>query len=245
VWSRYPRNALLKQHARAGPVSAWLGERVPNFKTPVSKFYNKLFGQGRLVVAAAFAFWLCVISASALWMTRYSNIPGPAAHVPVLWPAQSAIALARSNSTLVMFAHPHCPCTQASLNELEILMTRCQGHITAHVLFLKPAGLTGSWTQTMFWRKAAAISGVRVEMDSNGTEARWFGAKTSGDTVVYGADGRLLFHGGLTISRGHEGDNPGLSAIIALSQANPAETSQTPVFGCSLFATQCANERLP
>ena len=178
-------------------------------------------------------------------MNRYSNIPGPTENAPGQWPAQSIIALARTNSTLVMFAHPHCPCTQASINELEILMARTQGRITAHVLFLRPAGLPASWTQTSFWRQAAAIPSVTVEVDNDGVEARRFGSGTSGDTIVYGADGCLMFHGGITISRGHEGDNPGLSAIIAHSQDRPGERIQTPVFGCSLFATQCSAKGLP
>jgi hypothetical protein len=191
------------------------------------------------VAMAAFAVWFCVISVGALWMTRYSYIPGPEENVPSRWPVRSTIALARTNSTLIMFAHPHCPCTRASVNELELLMARTRGRISAHILFLRPADLPASWTETSLWREAAAISGVAVQMDTDGAEGRRFHAETSGDTMVYGADGRLLFHGGITISRGHEGDNPGLSAIVALSQNGSVETTQTPVFGCSLFATQC------
>jgi hypothetical protein len=206
---------------------------------PELKLHNKSGGRGRGVALAAFAVWLCAISGGTVWMTRHSNIPGPDGDVPALWPAQSTIALARTNSTLVMFAHPRCPCTRASINELEVLMARTQGRISAHVVFLRPAELPATWTETSLWRQAAAIPGVTVQMDINGAEARRFGSGTSGDTMVYAADGRLLFHGGITISRGHEGDNPGLSAISALSQSRTVETAQTPVFGCALFSTQC------
>src|SRR5260370_36905985 len=156
------------------------------------KLQNKTVGRGRAPVLVAFGLWLCVMSAGALWMNRYSNIPGPTENAPGQWPAQSIIALARTHSPLVMFVHPHCPCTQASLSELEILMARMQGRITAHVLFLKPPGLPASWTQTSFWRKAAAIPGVTVEVDSDGAEARRFGSETSGDTIVSGPDGCLM-----------------------------------------------------
>jgi hypothetical protein len=206
---------------------------------PEIKPHNKTSRRGRAIALAAFAVWLCGISAGALWMSRYSNIPGPEGKFPAKWPAQSTIGLARTNFTLVMFAHPHCPCTRASVNELEHVMARAQGRISAHVLFLRPREMPASWTETALWRYAAAIPGVEVQMDSGGAEARRFGSATSGDTMVYAADGRLLFHGGITISRAHEGDNPGLSAIVALSQSGPVEATQTPVFGCPLFTTQC------
>ena len=191
------------------------------------------------MASAAFAVWLCGMFAGALWMTRYSNIPGPVANAPAHWPAHTAIVLSRTNSTLVMFAHPHCPCTQASVSELERLMARTQGQISAYVLLLKPAELPAGWTDTALWRRASLIPGVTMKVDTDGAEARRFGAETSGDTVVYGADGHLLFHGGITVSRGHEGDNHGLSAIVALSQKRPVRIAQTPVFGCSLFANEC------
>jgi hypothetical protein len=212
---------------------------IPNFLMSEFKLDNKTGGRGRRVWSVAFAIWLCGVAAGALLMTRLSSIPGPDANAPAHWPAQSAIVLSRTNSTLVMFAHPHCPCTRASISELERLMARTQGRISAHVLLLKPAELPAGWTDTALWRRASLIPGVTVQVDTDGVEARRFGAETSGDTVVYGGDGRLLFHGGITISRGHEGDNHGLSAIVALSRSRSVRIAQTPVFGCSLFATEC------
>ncbi|HWW03555.1 MAG TPA: hypothetical protein VNZ64_27880 [Candidatus Acidoferrum sp.] len=205
-----------------------------------SKASNKTVGgRRRLMTLAAFAVWLLAMTAAAVWMTRYTGIPGPAENAPEHWPAQSTIGLNRTNFTLVMFAHPHCPCTQASLGELERLMARTQGRMSAYVLFLQPARLPASWAETSLRRQATAIPGVEVQMDADGTEARRFGATTSGDAVVYAADGSLQFHGGITISRGHEGDNTGLSALVALSRGQPLETTQASVFGCSLFETQC------
>jgi hypothetical protein len=212
---------------------------IPNFLMSESKLDNKTGGGGRRMWSGAFAIWLCGVSAGALLMTRFSGIPGPDTNAPAHWPAQSAIVLSRTNSTLVMFAHPHCTCTEASVSELERLMARTQGQINAHVLFLKPAELPANWTDTALWRRASGIPGVTVHIDTEGAEARRFGSAMSGETMVYGADGHLVFHGGITISRGHEGDNHGLSAIVALSKTHPVRIAQTPVFGCSLFANAC------
>jgi hypothetical protein len=76
---------------------------------------------------------------------------------------------------------------------------------------------------------------VTVLDDVDGTEARRFGALTSGQVVVYDADGRLRFSGGITPARGHAGDNAGRSAIIALLEGASSASVETPVFGCSLL----------
>ena len=36
---------------------------------------------------------------------------------PEPWPAAGALQLSTAGKTLVMFVHPHCPCTRASLGE--------------------------------------------------------------------------------------------------------------------------------
>jgi len=103
---------------------------------------------------------------------------------------------------------------------------------------VKPAGLPEDWEQTDLWRRAAVIPGVDLTRDDDGAEARRFGAATSGQTVVYDGDGHLLFSGGITAARGHEGDNAGRSAIVSLLASRGAEPTSTPVFGCSLLGTQ-------
>jgi hypothetical protein len=134
-----------------------------------------------------------------------------------------------------MLAHPHCPCTRASIGELALLMAHSQGRVTAYVLFLKPAGFSDDWEKTDLWHSAASIPGVKVMIDDGGAEARRFHAATSGQTMLYDAEGRLLFSGGITGSRGHAGDNAGRSAIVSLLNTGAAERAETFVFGCRLF----------
>jgi hypothetical protein len=52
--------------------------------------------------------------------------------------------------------------------------------------------------------------------------------------VLYDARGRLLFRGGLTSARGHEGDSAGLQRISSLLRTGQADRSDAPVYGCSL-----------
>jgi len=134
-----------------------------------------------------------------------------------------------------MLVHPQCPCSRASIGELALLMAQSQGRLKAYVLFLKPAGFSDDWEKTDLWQSAAGIPGVKPLVDYDGMEARRFHAKTSGQTVLYDAEGRLLFSGGITAARGHAGDNAGRSAIVSLVNAKVADKAETPVFGCPLF----------
>ena len=141
-----------------------------------------------------------------------------------------------SRANLVMAVHPHCPCTRASIEMLARIMTRCRGLVTAHVAFCKPAGFPRDWEQTDLWRSAAAIPDIEVFCDEEGLEGRRFGAATSGHVLLFSPGGELLFSGGITVSRGHEGDNAGRDAVIAFLTVGKADRAQCPVFGCPLQA---------
>jgi len=132
-----------------------------------------------------------------------------------------------------MFAHPRCPCTRASISEMNRLLARCE-NLSAHVLFIKPSSTPTNWTETASWKNAEAIPGVDVLVDPDGREARRFGAESSGYVVVYDKVGQLLFHGGITGARGLEGDNAGEELIAKFLSGEKPERASTPVFGCSL-----------
>jgi hypothetical protein len=109
-----------------------------------------------------------------------------------------------------------------------------QGKLQAYVLFIKPNGAGADWDDTELRRSAAAIPGVVVLTDENGTEAERFGAATSGHALLFDRGGALVFSGGITASRGHAGGNAGESAILAALNGERINQTRTPVFGCSL-----------
>jgi hypothetical protein len=193
------------------------------------------FKKNRLILTAAGALWLCVIAVGVGVLWSYESTPGVAAAAPDRWPAASRIKPAAGRATLVMSAHPHCPCTRASIGELARLMTQAQGRVTAYVLFVKPQGFSDRWVQSDLWASAAAVPGVTPVLDDEGVEAGRFHAETSGQTVLYDAAGNLLFSGGITSARGHAGDNAGRTAIVSLLISDEAAERDTPVFGCPLF----------
>jgi len=209
-----------------------MNERVFNRSAEKISQTRRWWGS-KLLIASTL--WLSVIVTSMICILGYSNTPGRTGMTPVHWPTDSRIALDAKHPTLIMFAHPRCPCTLASIGELDQLMADCEGRLTVQVWFVKLDGTPGNWLDTDLWRQASTIPGVKVYRDDGGVEARRFQAETSGQAVLYEPDGQLLFHGGLTISRGHAGDNPGLAAVETLLNHQSLAQAQTPVFGCPLF----------
>lgn len=205
----------------------------------------------RTCVALVAAGWAAAVAVGGARLWTYDGTPGEAALSPVTWPADARVTRDPQLPTVVVSLHPRCPCSRATVGELAKLMTDCQGKLAATVLVVRPAGMPAGWEQTDLWTSAASIPGVRVVADEQGQTARLFGAATSGQALLYAADGRLLFAGGITESRGHSGDNAGRSAIVSLVRdehrggiAPSPVAAVTPVYGCSLFARRdgCQNE---
>ena len=191
-------------------------------------------GLHRSIWLAASLAWVIALAAGFGLLWKYKMEPGDAQGAPATWPETSGISASRDHPTLVLFAHPQCPCTRASIAELARLMSRFRGQLSAEVVFLHPAGVGGDWESTDLWERASAIPGVRTVRDDEGLEAARFRATTSGATVMYDAQGRLLFSGGITSSRGHEGDSFGIRRISSLLLTGTADRPDAPVYGCSL-----------
>jgi hypothetical protein len=178
--------------------------------------------------------WLIVAALGQRVMLNYDYAAAAPGTPPETWPSATKIPRTPDLSSIVVVAHPHCPCTRATLEELARLMALLQNRATATVVFVRPPGFSEDWEMTDLWRSAARIPGVAVLDDRNGVEASRFGAQASGQTMLYDADGTLRFSGGITASRGHSGDGPGRSAILSIVNTGNSSTSRTSVYGCSL-----------
>jgi hypothetical protein len=187
----------------------------------------------RALVAVGLLAWLSIVGAGFSKLWRYAYTPGIAATPPSDWPSRS-LERDRARPTLVMVLHPECGCSQASLEELSRLMARAPSRLSAVVLFDLPAGERAMSSTNFLWRAATAIPGVRARVDSGGQEAARFGARVSGQTFLYDAQGHLRFSGGMTSARGHAGDNDGTAALLAFIATGSAPVTGAPVFGCLL-----------
>jgi hypothetical protein len=189
----------------------------------------------QLAVGAVMAVWVPAVGFGIQTLLRYANTPGRPATPPSRWPMAAPFPPAKQRSTLVLFAHPQCPCSRATLEELARIVACCSEKVETTVLFYAPSTMPSGWTKTDLWDSALAIPGVRVLADAGGSTARRFGAHTSGQTLLFDASGRLVFNGGITASRGHSGGNDGRDEIVRLLRGETPLRHGTPVFGCALF----------
>src|SRR5215510_8565066 len=188
----------------------------------------------KAILGAAGAIWLIGVGTGLVALWRYEVTPNARAEIPKLWPSSSQLGRNPDLFTLVMAAHPHCPCTRASIDGLARIMSRLSGRVQAYVLVLKPNELPEAWEKTEVWRSAARVPGVSVVADVDGREASRFQAKTSGQTVVYEPGGRLVFDGGLTAARGHAGRAASQDQVVALVEGRTTTPVVGNAFGCGL-----------
>jgi hypothetical protein len=168
----------------------------------------------------------------------------------------STILIERSpdRPTLVVCLHPKCPCSRATLAEIERLLARpavAATHPEVLAVLTIPADGDDSWTSAKIVQRCRRLPESRVEFDRGGRIAAAFGAATSGEVLLFDAAGARLFAGGVTVSRGQEGRSSGGDALAALLEGTPSTTASTPVFGCRLVASpkgdlqQCKRGSIP
>jgi hypothetical protein len=184
------------------------------------------------VVLPLLAIWILAIVVGLAIAIDHEMRPSASGAAGADWPAGTHLERASAGSTLVMFVHPECPCTAASLEQLDMLLASCAEakRPLTHVVVVGQAPQEISSNAT----RAAQIAGTRLSYDPDGSESRRFGSHTSGSVLIYAADGKLAFCGGITAGRGHRGENLAADAarLAAIGEASTA--MQMPVFGCSL-----------
>lgn len=157
--------------------------------------------------------------------------------VPALWPVTSALRRPAGRPRMLVFVHPFCSCTAATIAELSKVSVRARaGSPEITVLFIR--SIHSKWPRkNALWNEAEKLAGARVVWDEGGQEARRFGANTSGFVVLYSGEGKLLFRGGVTGSRGHQGDNYGLDQLMASIDSQKEASKSSLVFGCALASS--------
>jgi hypothetical protein len=208
----------------------------------------KLSANGnRNALLVGFYLWLLLLIGGFVAIEKYVFTSAVKVQPRVDWPRESTLTLSPNGNTLLFFAHPYCPCSQASLKELNRMLSNLNDarRPAVSIIFFKPGQDIAYWKRTPLWRLANRIPQARILFDIEGQEARRFHVTTSGQIAVYRNDGSLLYNGGITGERGHEGDNPAEDKLLSLlrepilpragSDKIPQKNASMPTFGCQLF----------
>lgn len=162
----------------------------------------------------------------------HAFVPSDIRSGPRRWPA-GGLSRSPERGHVVMFAHPGCPCTQASLTNLAELAEHWPGGFELTVIFVTHGLDSNAVPQSPGVRTARQMHATRVYFD-DGREAQRFGARVSGEVFAFDARGQTVFHGGLTAARGHVGDSDGLRQLERALTGSPGSVIEAPVFGCRL-----------
>lgn len=196
--------------------------------------------QNRIIPIAIIA-WFGLVAAGFGAMAAYSAKPGAVGEVPHTWPdnTPAGLILDPDEPTLVLAVHPRCPCTRATINELERALAKSPAKPTVYALIFEPAPddpihEDDSFARTSIANRLSRLPGVIMIPDPGAEIASRFGALTSGHTLAYTPDAALAYSGGLTPTRAHEGPNTGTASLIEILNARESLASEAPVYGCPL-----------
>jgi hypothetical protein len=178
--------------------------------------------------------WVVALGFGMRMLAANEFSPGAAALAPSDWPAKAPLKPDGVSPTLVLFVHPQCPCSRATVAELARILGEVPNRFTAAAFVYSPASELATWSKSDLAERLRALPGVRVVSDPEGAIAAVFGAQTSGQVMLFGRHGDLQFSGGITGSRGHEGDNAGHRAVVARITGRETGLAQASVFGCSI-----------
>lgn len=174
------------------------------------------------------------MAASFIAIAVYAKTAGPQAPPPA---TAGELTAPRPEGAwrIAMAVHPRCPCSRASIANLQRLLDRHAGTLTADLYVYRPATAAPEWSDTGIVRKATRLASLTAHDDVDGVVARWLGVEASGGVVLYSPEGVAVFYGGITRSRGHEGANAGIAAVEDALAGEPIDVGVPAVFGCPLF----------
>ncbi|QDV47128.1 hypothetical protein Enr13x_70370 [Stieleria neptunia] len=177
-------------------------------------------------------------------LTDYSSRPGRAGQAPrqltdlalleASWTGDVPGIPLGEMPTLLVFYHPKCPCTAATVRVLERLQPRFKPTLRIIAVAYCPPDQDDAWIESRTTTALSNLTGTQTVIDRGGKLSEQFGALVSGHLLLYGADGRLTFSGGITPYRGHEGDSPSSLDLLRRINAPPDDCGQWAVFGCSI-----------
>ena len=176
----------------------------------------------RLATSTLIALWSVAVASGLYLQAAYVQSDGGLGAPPSATPA--SLTLDPDRYSLVMAVHPECPCTRASLGELQRLRAKLGDRLALSYLVFAPGAHADTWLPAFERRLTRLGLEGRVIADPDGAIAAGLGCRTSGSVVMYAPDGTARFWGGITAARGHHGDNLGSDAVLAVVRDGSQET---------------------
>lgn len=212
--------------------------------------------------SAATVCWLAAVGGLCFWMTDHGlradhdNLVQAGA----LWPSSSSLQMASDRPTLVLFLHPMCACSEATVGELENILSTVDAvgckYPAIWVVASLPADNPETWRNSRLNQRAKELPGATFYADFDGVESARFGVCTSGTVILFDPSGKPLYSGGVTAARGQAGQSVGgirltqllkqqeaTGVLLSTGTARPLPAT-APAFGCRLCRPRVSSTAL-
>jgi hypothetical protein len=110
--------------------------------------------------------WVLLLAGGWHALLRHEFTPGPGDGGPEHWPAQTALVRDPARMTLVLFALRNCPCTRATLGELEEILARAAEQVNVQIVLVSPEETSDDRVGAGIEALAESLPGVRVRIDA-------------------------------------------------------------------------------
>lgn len=178
--------------------------------------------------------WALAVASGFVALAQYDSVEGASGEAPTVWHDVAGLTRVEGEGLVVMAVHPRCPCTRASVVELERVIGGRGVRAVLLVATYEGVGLGAVDEAGPIVDLAERLGGFEIVEDAGGVIAASLGGLTSGSVVFYDASGRLRYRGGVTASRGHEGPSAGASMLTLALDGEADSVLQGPVYGCPL-----------
>ncbi len=168
-------------------------------------------------------------------LTDYSTRPGPESDVLLRISSDELPGIQSTDGdspTIILFYHPKCPCTFATIRCLERLSTNFRTQPQIHAFAYRPQDESDTWIDSRSTRVLRNLEDIRIHPDIDGERFRRFGVRVSGHILIYDKNCDLTFSGGITPFRSHEGDCRASQQFVRCANDEIDECTRWPVFGC-------------
>lgn len=195
----------------------------------------KRYGFSKPILTALTVGWLILVGAGFISLAVYQHGEGEIAERESTWVESGLIQHDANQCQLLVFLHPRCACSLATLNELARIQSRCKDRLSIQVVIYHPSSAEADWLQSPNVKLIKQIPNVRWTLDLDGSLAQQFGVRTSGHAMLFSPKGDVVFSGGITPARAHEGDNLGKQAIERYVCLGEKSVEESNVYGCPIF----------
>lgn len=186
-----------------------------------------------IVPKIVFGVWLVLILAGTQVLTSYSNYRVDRPQSATYDHLSLARYVKKARYSLILFLHPRCSCSRATLHELSKVLRKSTNSPRVTIVMYCPNGKPDAWIEGPNDRLARKLDPHEFVIDA-GQLFQQNGIVDSGHVLCFDRSGTIRFSGGVTGSRSHEGSNQASAALRRILNGEGESCIEFPVFGCSI-----------